>query len=365
MSGPGATSTATRERSGGSGTRPALLEVRDLQVTFPTRDGRVEAVRDVSFTVREGETVAIVGESGSGKSVTALSVMGLLEGGRIGTGSVRYRDEDLATAGAKRMRAIRGDEIAMVFQNPMTALDPLFTVGSQIAEAIRIHRDVSRKEAAARAVELLREVGLPDPERRARAYPHELSGGQQQRVMIAIALSCDPSLLIADEPTTALDVTVEAQILRLMRTLQRDHGTALLFITHDMGVVAEMADRVVVMYAGQVVEQGDVSSVLTDPQNPYTRALLSSIPSPTIPRDQLMPAIAGSVPSLLDMPVGCRFNPRCPHVFDRCRTEEPPLLALPGARDSRCWLHEEPARGPAPLAAARADGTGTGAGHVG
>ncbi|TWE28434.1 ABC transporter ATP-binding protein [Prauserella muralis] len=319
-----------------------LLEVSNLRVRFPTRHGRVEAVSDMSFTVAEGETVAIVGESGSGKSVTALSVMGLLNSGSIESGSIRFRGEDLTAAEPRRMRQIRGEEIAMVFQNPMAALDPLYTVGNQVAEAIRIHRDVSAAEARARAVELLREVGLPDPERRARSYPHELSGGQQQRVVIAIALSCNPALLIADEPTTALDVTVEAQILRLMRTLQADHGTALLFITHDMGVVAEMADRVVVMYAGKVVEQGTVEQVLREPQNPYTLALLRSIPSPDISRDTLMPAIRGSVPSLLDTPSGCRFHPRCPRVLDRCVREEPPLAALPGQRDSRCWLHLQP-----------------------
>ncbi|MGY1748926.1 ABC transporter ATP-binding protein [Modestobacter sp. SYSU DS0511] len=300
---------------------------------------------DVSFDVHPGETVAVVGESGSGKSVTALAVMGLLDSGRVEGGSIRYRDEDLARVTPRRLRDIRGDEIAMVFQNPMTALDPLYTVGNQIVEAIRLHRDLKRSEARQRAVDLLREVGLPDPERRARSYPHELSGGQQQRVMIAIALACNPALLIADEPTTALDVTVEAQILRLMRRLQRDHGTAMLFITHDMGVVAEMADRVVVMYAGKVVEQGPVEDVLADPQNPYTRALLGSIPSPTISRDVLMPAIRGAVPSLLETPSGCRFHPRCPEVFDRCPTEEPSLLQITAGRESRCWLHERTSAG--------------------
>jgi oligopeptide/dipeptide ABC transporter ATP-binding protein len=317
-----------------------LLEVTDLRVGFPTRHGPVVAVDGVSFEVYPGETVAVVGESGSGKSVTALSVMGLLDSGRIEDGSIRFRDEDLATVSPKRLREIRGEEIAMVFQNPMTALDPLYTVGNQIAEAIRLHRDVTRRDAARQAVDLLREVGLPDPERRARSYPHELSGGQQQRVMIAIALANNPALLIADEPTTALDVTVEAQILRLMRRIQRDHGTAMLFITHDMGVVAEMADRVVVMYAGQVVEQGRAEDVLRNPQNPYTRALLNSIPSPTISRHELMPAIRGAVPSLLETPSGCRFHPRCPSAFDRCPTEMPPLFEIAAGRDSRCWLHD-------------------------
>jgi oligopeptide/dipeptide ABC transporter ATP-binding protein len=317
-----------------------LLEVSNLRVGFPTRQGRIEGVSNMSFTVSESETVAIVGESGSGKSVTALSIMGLLEGGRIEEGSIRFRGEEITRLPPKQMREIRGEKIAMVFQNPMAALDPLYTVGNQVAEAIRTHRDVTAAAARTRAVELLREVGLPDPERRARSYPHELSGGQQQRVVIAIALSCNPSLLIADEPTTALDVTVEAQILQQMRSLQREHNTALLFITHDMGVIAEMADRVVVMYAGQIVEQGSVEQVLNDPRNPYTQALLRSIPSPTISRDAAIPAISGSVPSLLDVPPGCRFHPRCPQAFDPCVAEEPPLLALAERRISRCWLHD-------------------------
>ncbi|HWL99977.1 MAG TPA: ABC transporter ATP-binding protein [Nocardioidaceae bacterium] len=317
-----------------------LLEVSNLRVGFSTRHGRVEGVSNMSFTVAEGETVAIVGESGSGKSVTALSIMGLLDGGRIEEGSIRFRGEDITRLGPKQMREIRGEQIAMVFQNPMAALDPLYTVGNQVAEAIRIHRDVNASAARARAVDLLREVGLPDPERRAGSYPHELSGGQQQRVVIAIALSCNPSLLIADEPTTALDVTVEAQILRQMRSLQREHNTALLFITHDMGVIAEMADRVVVMYAGQIVEHGSVEQVLNDPQNPYTAALLRSIPTPTISRDAAIPAIRGSVPSLHDVPPGCRFHPRCPEAFEPCAAEEPPLLSLTEQRASRCWLHD-------------------------
>ncbi|MEO3789145.1 ABC transporter ATP-binding protein [Nonomuraea sp. B10E15] len=255
---------------------PPLLEVNDLYVRFPTPAGPVNAVAGVSFTVSAGETVAVVGESGSGKSVSSLALLGLLGSGNISAGSVLLRDEELVGAAPERLRQLRGSELAMIFQNPMSSLDPLFTIGDQLVEALRAHRPVTRGAARARAVELLREVGLPDPERRVRAYPHELSGGQQQRVMVAIALAGEPALLIADEPTTALDVTVEAQILELLRTMQREHGTALLLITHDMAVVAEMADRVVVMYAGRVVEQGPVAEVLRSPRNPYTRALINA-----------------------------------------------------------------------------------------
>ncbi|WP_199432650.1 ABC transporter ATP-binding protein [Qaidamihabitans albus] len=321
-------------------TSPPLLAVDDLRVEFPTPAGPVEAVGGVSFTVSPGETVAVVGESGSGKSVSSLAVLGLLGSGRITSGSVRFQGEELVGAGRERLRRLRGSEIAMVFQNPMSSLDPLFTIGGQIAEALRIHRPISRGAARARAAELLREVGIPDPERRLRSYPHELSGGQQQRVLVAIALACDPALLIADEPTTALDVTVEAQILELMRKLQHEHGASLLFITHDMAVVAQMADRVVVMYAGRVVEQGAVADVLRSPRNPYTRALIDSIATPTTPRDVPLPAIAGSVPNAADFPAGCRFHPRCPEVLDRCRTSEPPLLDIEPGRSSRCWRHD-------------------------
>ncbi|NBE95567.1 ATP-binding cassette domain-containing protein [Nonomuraea sp. K271] len=317
-----------------------MLEVKDLYVRFPTPAGPVNAVAGVSFTVSAGETVAVVGESGSGKSVSSLALLGLLGSGNISAGSVLLRDEELVGAGPERLRQLRGSELAMIFQNPMSSLDPLFTVGDQLVEALRAHRPMSRRAARARAVELLREVGLPDPERRVRAYPHELSGGQQQRVMVAIALTGEPALLIADEPTTALDVTVEAQILELLRTMQREHGTALLLITHDMAVVAETADRVVVMYAGRVVEHGPVAEVLRSPRNPYTRALIDSIPTPATPRDRPMPAIAGSVPTPAEAPSGCRFHPRCPSALERCSEAEPPLYGLEPGRASRCWLHE-------------------------
>ncbi|WP_226365871.1 ABC transporter ATP-binding protein [Pseudonocardia sp. ICBG162] len=315
-----------------------VLDVRDLRVEFPTAAGALGVVDGVSFDVGPGETVALVGESGSGKSVSSLAVLGLLGRGRIAGGSVSFRGEEIAGAGPERLRRLRGAEIAMVFQNPMSALDPLFSVGDQVVEAIRVHRPVGRAQARERAVELLREVGLPDPERRMRSYPHELSGGQQQRVGVAMALACDPELLIADEPTTALDVTVEAQILALMRRLQREHGAALLLITHDMSVVARMADRVVVMYAGQVVERGTVAEVLSTPTHPYTRALIGSVPTVHTGRDELLTVIPGSVPNSADVPDGCRFHPRCPQAVQRCRTEVPPVVRTGEGRISRCWL---------------------------
>jgi peptide/nickel transport system ATP-binding protein len=316
-----------------------LLEVDDLHVEFTTADGPVEAVAGVSFTVGPEETVAVVGESGSGKSVTALAVLQLLDGGRISRGRVRFDGRDLAGLDRRSMRKVRGNDIAMIFQDPMTSLDPLYSIGHQIVEALRLHRRMPKKAARERAVELLEQVGMPDPRRRLAAYPHQLSGGQRQRVMIAIALACSPRLLIADEPTTALDVTIEAQILALLHDLQREYRTAMLLVTHDMGVVAETADRVVVFYAGQVVEQGPTAQVLRDPQHPYTAALLAAIPHPDSAKERQLPAIPGAVPALRDMPSGCRFNPRCAMAWDECTSEVPPLYELPGGRTSRCLLH--------------------------
>ncbi len=316
-----------------------LLEVDDLHVEFSTAAGPVEAVAGVSFTVGPEETVAVVGESGSGKSVTALAVLQLLDGGRISSGSVRFDGRDLAGLDRREMRRIRGNDIAMIFQDPMTSLDPLYSVGHQIVEALRLHRRTSRRAARERAVELLEQVGMPDPRRRLTAYPHQLSGGQRQRVMIAIALACSPRLLIADEPTTALDVTIEAQILALLHDLQQEYRTAMLLVTHDMGVVAETADRVVVFYGGQVVEQGPTDRVLRDPQHPYTAALLAAIPHPDSAKERQLPAIPGAVPALRDMPAGCRFNPRCALAWDDCTREAPPLYELAGGRSSRCLLH--------------------------
>ena len=321
--------------------REPLIAVDDVHVAFNTMAGEVEALTGVSFDIRANETVAVVGESGSGKSVTALAIMGLLDGGGVTSGQIRSGGRDLASLGEKQMRGVRGAEIAMIFQDPMTCLDPLYTVGNQLLEAIRLHNDLNKKEAIQRAIELLGHVGIPDPEKRIKSYPHELSGGQRQRVMIALALACRPRLLIADEPTTALDVTVEAQILQLLRDLQKEMEMSILLVTHDMGVVAEMADRVVVFYAGQVVEQGTVDQVLQNPRHPYTAALFEGIPTPHSDRSQPLTAIPGAVPSLRELPSGCRFNPRCRFSFDRCRTESVPLFGLEGGRQSRCWLAED------------------------
>jgi len=315
-----------------------VLRVRDLRTQFRTRSGTVDAVSNVSFEVRRGETVALVGESGSGKSVTALSILQLLEStGSIGHGSIEFMGRELVGLSEKELRSIRGREISMIFQDPSTCLDPVFTIADQLVETLTIHGK-SKTEAKARALELLRLVRMPDPEARLTSFPHELSGGQRQRAMIAMSLALNPKLIIADEPTTALDVTVQAQILDLLRLLQQETGAAVLFVTHDLGVVAEIADRVVVMYAGQVVEQGSVRDVLKDPQNPYTSALLSSMPGMVAGTDARLTPIEGVVPSLFDMPTGCRFGPRCPHEWLRCRTEAPPLVPFGDQRESRCWL---------------------------
>ena len=318
-------------------TQGPLLEVEDLHVEFLTGGQRVEAISGASLMVVEGETVAVVGESGSGKSVTALSILGLLDNGETTGGRIMWSGTDLAAATQKQLRAVRGNEISMIFQDPMTSLDPLYSVGAQIVEAITLHRDMKKRAAWVEAVSLLDLVGIPDPAVRAKAYPHQLSGGQRQRVMIAMALACEPRLLIADEPTTALDVTVEAQVLSLIRKLQDETGVSVLLITHDMGVVAEMADRVYVFYDGQVVESGHVRDVLERPAHPYTAALLAAIPRPTTPRDEPMPAIAGTVPQISEMPSGCRFRSRCTYAHDRC-VEDPPEVQAADGQVSRCWL---------------------------
>ena len=305
-----------------------LLQIEDLRVEFTTAAGTVEAVSCVSFSVAQNQTVAVVGESGSGKSVTALAVLRLLDGGRISGGRVLWDGRDLAELDSRGMRRVRGDEIAMIFQDPMSSLDPLYSVGHQVVEAIRLHRRVSKRAARERAIDLLDQVGIPDPRSRIDAYPHQLSGGQRQRVMIAIALACSPRLLIADEPTTALDVTIEAQVLEVLRTVQREYRTALLLVTHDMGVVAETADWVVVFYAGQVVEQGPTAQVLGDPRHPYSAALLAAVPTPTTDKTLPLAAIPGAVPSLHDTPAGCRFHPRCPQAWDECATTAPDLYSL-------------------------------------
>ena len=315
-----------------------VLRVRDLRTQFRTRQGTVDAVANVSFDVRRGETVALVGESGSGKSVTALSILQLLEStGTIAEGSIEFIGRELVGLEEKELRAIRGRDISMIFQDPSTCLDPVFTIENQLVETLTIHGR-SKSEARERALELLRLVRMPDPEHRLKSYPHELSGGQRQRAMIAMSLALNPQLIIADEPTTALDVTVQAQILDLLRLLQEETGAAVLFVTHDLGVVAEIADRVVVMYAGQVVEQGSVRDVLKDPKNPYTSALLASMPGMVAGTGARLTPIEGVVPSLFDMPTGCRFAPRCPHRWSACEAAAPPLVPFGNDRESRCWL---------------------------
>ncbi|PYF07294.1 ABC transporter ATP-binding protein [Ureibacillus chungkukjangi] len=316
-----------------------LLKVEDMKTVFKTREGHLEAVDGVSFSIAKGETVAIVGESGSGKSVSALSILRLLDSnGEVISGKILFNDLNLKDLSNDEIRKIRGNEIAMIFQDPMTCLDPVYTIGDQIIETIKIHEDLSRTELRLRALELLKLVGLPDPESRIDAFPHQLSGGQRQRVMIAIALACRPNLIIADEPTTALDVTVQAQIMQLLKDLQDQFGTAIILVTHDLGVVAEMADKVVVVYAGQVVEQSNVKDLFNKPVHPYTEALLKSIPKIDTDKNRRLQTIKGNVPSLKDMPTGCRFHPRCPLATEKCKNEEPPLFDVENNRVSKCWI---------------------------
>ncbi len=318
-----------------------LLQVNEMSTVFQTRTGSLEAINNVSFNIAKGETVALVGESGSGKSVSGLSILRLLENtGEISSGTIRYNQANLTKMTDEEIRNMRGKDISMIFQDPMTCLDPVYTIGNQIIEALKVHEDLSKQAYNQRAAELLRLVGFPDVESRLQNYPHQLSGGQRQRVMIAIALACRPSLLIADEPTTALDVTVQAQIIELLKKLQSELGTAIFLITHDLGVVAEMADRVVVMYAGQVVEQADVKSLFSQPEHPYTQALLQSIPRLETDRNERLQTIKGSVPSLTDLPTGCRFHPRCPFASEKCRIEEPPIFAAGENHMSKCWLKD-------------------------
>ncbi|NNE35246.1 MAG: ABC transporter ATP-binding protein [Rhodothermales bacterium] len=314
-----------------------LLRVANLSTSFETDRGAVKAVSDVSFSVGAGETLAIVGESGSGKSVTCLSILRLLSTPPASiSGSVKLRGTELLELPEREMRAVRGKDVAMVFQEPMTSLNPVFTVGNQIAEAVRIHEGVARRIATNRAVELLELVGIPEPNQRAREYPHQLSGGMRQRVMIAIALACRPELLIADEPTTALDVTIQAQIIDLLGSLQKQFGMGLLFVTHDLGVVAEIADRVLVMYAGMVVEEGTVDDIFLRPKMPYTSGLLQSVPRPGSKRSRLA-AIAGEMPDPGDLPTGCGFHPRCDHVTPDCSADLPALEQVSGSHCARCF----------------------------
>ena len=317
-----------------------LLSVKNLSTEFPVKKGIVRAVEDVSFDVDQGEILAIVGESGSGKSVTSLSIMGLLaEPGHVAGGSLEFEGKDLATLSEKQYRELRGNDMAMIFQEPMTSLNPVYRVGNQIVEAIRTHEKVSKAEAKDRAVDLLRKVGIPSPEARINDYPHQMSGGMRQRVMIAMALACNPKLLIADEPTTALDVTIQAQILDLLRRLRDDTGMAVLLITHDLGVVSETADRVVVMYCGQVVEEAEVRTLFDHPMHPYTLGLLKSIPRLEDDDSKRLYMIKGLVPNPLEMPPGCHFSDRCDSCMDICRTKVPELVDVDGHK-VRCFLYE-------------------------
>ena len=316
-----------------------LLDVRGLKTYFHVMDGTVPAVDGVDFQLKRGETLGLVGESGCGKSVTSLSIMRLIDipPGEIAAGEIWFDGREILSLPLSEMRRIRGADMSMIFQEPMTSLNPVFTVGNQIAEAVKAHRQVSAKQAWARAVEMLQLVGIPSPERRAQQYPHELSGGMRQRVMIAMALSCDPKLIIADEPTTALDVTIQAQILELIKAIQERTGAALLLITHDLAVVAETVQRMAVMYAGKIVETGTAEEVLLDPKHPYTQGLITSIPS-NVPRSQRLNVIRGTVPNPFRMPPGCRFEPRCPQAFEPCRANDPALLTMKPGRAAACWL---------------------------
>ena len=324
-----------------------LLDVSDLHVSFATDEGVVQAVDGVSLSVAAGEVVAVVGESGSGKSVTALTIMGLTRSPNVRfSGRIDYKGADLVTAPDEDLRRIRGAEIAMIFQDPMTSLNPVMRIGDQISEQVLAHEQLPKEEARERAIEMLDRVGIPRARDRADSYPHEFSGGMRQRVMIAMALSCSPNILIADEPSTALDVTIQAQILERIRELRAAENAGVILVTHDLGVVADIADRVAVMYAGRVVEQGTLDEIFYDPQHPYTWGLLGSITRLDLPRPPRLPAISGMPPSLASRPEGCHFRPRCPHEFDKC-SEDPPLEARlrgnQGHRD-RCWLSPDEKR---------------------
>ncbi|RXZ81916.1 ABC transporter ATP-binding protein [Paenibacillaceae bacterium] len=319
-----------------------ILELQNVQVSFRTERDIIAPVENVEFCLHKGETIAIVGESGSGKSVTTLSIMGLLgKYGKVSRGSIMFNGLDLSQLSAKAMNQIRGNEISMIFQEPMSALNPVLTIGHQLVEQIRKHKKLSKKEALGEAEQMLRKVGIARSASVMREYPYALSGGMLQRVMIAMAMSCNPRILIADEPTTALDVTIQAQILRLMKQLRQELGTSILLITHDMNVVAEMADRVIVMYAGEIVEEADVFQLFDHHRHPYTQGLLECIPHIGADPQKRLAAIPGTVPLPQHMPEGCRFQARCPYVMERCRAEHPPLLDAGAGHKVRCWLIEQ------------------------
>jgi len=323
-----------------------LLQIKDLHTYFYTDEGTVKAVNGIDFSIRKGETVGLVGESGCGKSVTALSIMRLIPQppGRIVKGEILFENQEILKLEEDKMREIRGNRISMIFQEPMTSLNPVFQIGDQIAESIWLHQRQPKRRALDLAVQMLKKVGIPDPEKRIKEYPHQLSGGMRQRVMIAMALSCNPELIIADEPTTALDVTIQAQILDLMNRLKQEMGTSILLITHDLGVIAEMAQTVVVMYAGRVVEHAGCVELFTRPKHPYTLGLMASIPKmdEPIPKDKMLQAIPGVVPSLLKLSQGCSFQERCSQALDLCQETEPPLFKVGHDHRVRCWLHGKP-----------------------
>ena len=323
-----------------------ILEVKNLSVDFKTFEGQVKALDQVSFGLYPGETLGIVGESGCGKSVTSLSILRLIATppGQITGGEILMEGKDLLKLSPSKMRHIRGNRISMIFQEPMTSLSPVFTVGEQIAEVFREHQNVSRKEAVTRSIDMLSKVNIPDPSKASRYYPHQMSGGMRQRVMIAMALACRPDILIADEPTTALDVTIQAQVIDQIKKLQKDMGMSVIFITHDLGVVANIAKRVIVMYVGRILEQATAKELFENPLHPYTRGLMGSIPKAGQKqkgKQQDLKEIKGVVPSLLDLPIGCKFSARCPEVMDICRQKEPELITVSQGRSCRCWLYKK------------------------
>lgn len=319
-----------------------ILEVKDLETSFYTSLGEVKAIRGVSFSIGAGETVGIVGESGSGKSVTVLSIMNLLQNpGKVKSGEILFKGENLVTKNQRQMRKIRGEKISMIFQDPMTSLNPVYTVGNQIVEAITEHQNLNKKEATEKAIKMLDLVGIPSPENRIYNYPHEMSGGMRQRVMIAMALSCEPDVLIADEPTTALDVTIQAQILELMKKLTKEINTSIIFITHDLGVIAGLCKRVIVMYGGLIMEVGGVRDIFYNPQHPYTKGLLKAVPSISLDKAERLYTIPGNPPDLLNPPKGCPYAERCEHVMGICMEYQPPYFDIADGHKAMCWrLHE-------------------------